>query len=376
MRIFKLIIKWVLCLLFILMGLTNFLGELVDSLLMVEDLFLSDILELSSIGFIVVGLIISPLFDIFSKKINKKFSGLRKFILSFGTILISVICSLIFSELYNNSILGYIWSILLTLLFILLYFYIMYLTNKKSYKDNVKNKWYIVLIIVIVLLSIPYFIIKGLIVNSYNNMLERFDIQFLDTKKIESVELKENDYYVFENLKIRNDFKDYEVVNEQNEPYKSITLVDRDNSKLKGIAINNFDMFKENYDEVVKVTEKNKLYKFHPYAKFILSNNISSEQNYYKYLSKNQKLSLFDNFGEIYTSWIFANVSLASINSFELIEHPLYNISVITSYPSDNSNVKMIEIIDEDKIYAVTLFATNEYTLEDLYSFISTINLT
>jgi len=357
------------------MGLTNFLGILVDSLLMIEDLFLSDILKLSSIGFIVVGLIISPVFDKFSKKINKKFSGLRKFILSFGTILISVICSLIFSELYNNSILGYIWSILLTLLFILLFFYIMYLTNKKSYKDNVKNKWYIVLIIVIVLLSIPYFIIKGLIVNSYNNMLERFDIQFLDTKKIESVELKDNDYYVFENLKIRNDFKDYEIVNEQNEPYKSITLVDRDNSKLKGIAINNFDMFKENYDEVVKVTKKNKLYKFHPYAKFILSNNISSEQNYYKYLSKNQKLSLFDNFGVIYISWIFANVSLASINSFELIEHPLYNISVITSYPSDNSNVKMIEIIDGDKIYAVTLFATNKYTLEDLYSFISTINL-
>jgi len=132
MKIFKLIVRWILCLLFILMGLTNFLGEFVDSLLMIEDLFLSDVLKLSSIGFIVVGLIISPLFEEFAKKINKKFSGLRKFILSFGTILISIVCSLIFSEVYN-SILGYIWVIILTLLFILFYFYIMYLTNKNKY---------------------------------------------------------------------------------------------------------------------------------------------------------------------------------------------------------------------------------------------------
>lgn len=373
MKIFKLIIKWIFCLLFMLTGV--FFGEFVDSLLMLEDLFISSFFKLSIIGFIVCGLIISPWFEIFSKKINRKYSGLRKFILIFGTILISIMCSLVFSKLYNNSSLGYIWSIILTLLFILLYFYIIYLTNNHKYEDGVKNKWYIVLLVVIVLLSIPYFMIKGLIVNSYNNMMEHFDIQFLDTVKIESVELEEKDYYVFEYLKIKYDFKEYEIVNEQEEPYKSITFVDKDNLKLKGIFFNNYDMFRDNYNDVVKLTENNVLYKFHPYAKFILSNNISSEQNYYKYLSKNQKLSIFDSIGKIYISWIFANISLSSITSFEFVENNDYDISIMTSHSSDKGNIKMIEIIDEDKVYMITLFITKDFSDNELYSFISSIKI-
>lgn len=375
MKVFKLIIKWFLSFLFILIGITNCFGSFIDSLLMIEELFLSNILKLTGIGFFVVGLVISPLFDIFTKKINKRFSGLRKLILSFGIIVISIICSLIFSNLYTNSILGYIWSIVLTLLFILFYFYILYLTNKYKYNDKVKNKWYVVLIVAIILLSIPYFIIKGLIVNSYNSLMKQFNIDFLESKKIENVNLNEKDYYIFDDLKIENIFKDYTIAHEQDEPYKSITLINRDNDKIKGIAITNFDMFKDNYNEVVKHKEKNILYKLHPYANFVLSNEINSEQNYYKYLKDNQKLSMFDSIGEIYTSWIFANISLSSITSFQLIKHHNYDISIMTGNSSDKGSVKMIEIINDDKVYTITLFITNHYTDEELYSFISTIKL-
>lgn len=375
MKKFKNIIKCFFCLLFILIGVTNFLGEFIDSLLMLEDLFISDALKMSSVGFISVGLIISPLFEKFTKKINKKFSGLRKFILSFGIIIISIICSVILVNIYTKNILGYIWSAVITLLFILLYFYIIYLTNNHKYEDKVKNKWYIVLPIVLIVLSIPYFMIKGLIVNSYNNLIKQFNIEFLDTKKIESVELEEKKYFVFDNLKIRNDFKNYEITHEQEEPYKSITFVDRENDKLKGIALTNFDMFKEQYDDILEAIEKNSLYKFHPYANFILSNEINSEQNYYKYLSTNQKLSVFDSLGKIYTSWMFANISLSSVDSFALIEHPLYDISMMTVQSSDKGSIKMIEVIYGENVYTITLFTTKDYNDETLYSLVSTIKI-
>ena len=375
MKNFKLIIKWLFCLLFILIGCSNVLGNLVDLFLMIEDLSFGETLKISSIGFIIVGFIISPLFDKFTKKINKNYSGLRKFVLSFGIIMISIICSLLFGNICSKNVLGFIWSIILTLLFISLYFYIVYITNKKKYEDKVKNKWYIVLLVVILLLNIPYFIAKGLIIKNYNNMIETYSIQYLDTKKIETIEIEEKDYYTFKNLKIKNNFKDYEVTYEQEDPYKSITLIDRDNNKIKGIALTNFDYYRDFYNEVLEISKKNILSKIHPYSRFILSNNINSEQNYYKYLKENQKLSIFDNIGEIYTSWLFANISLASIKDFQLIEHNKYNISIMTGHTSDKGSVKIIEVIDDEKIYTITLFTTNNFTNEELYTFISTIKL-
>ena len=215
-------------------------------------------------------------------------------------------------------------------------------------------------IIVVIFLAVIYFVVKGVLLWSVPKpqsleieTKEAFDKK--DTITIKKSISKENDYFSFENLKIRNDF---EVFDKEHKVYKIKNTDIRVVFSKKTI---------DDYVTWVKENSKN-MGMYYDLTKDLEKNNIDTDYKLYEYLFKNfdPKLNLF-----------------SSINAFRK-DHAIKlalsfyfdKFTVITGdydgYICLMNASKAVFINHNNYSYFIHIFS-KEYSDEKLYDLLSTI---
>jgi len=173
--------------------------------------------------------------------------------------------------------------------------------NSKKIKINLKRCLFIILMIIILILILKYVIIRICFYNQYlNSNINVFG--FIKTEGDETIVIEDSNYeeYIeFENLKIKNNFKEYVNIKENNsnsskyyfkneeniieENYKSIeyTFVDSDkkeNITLEIINETEIDIFKDTMKDDLKMTSLE-------VNNYLIENDIHDDLDFYKHIS-------------------------------------------------------------------------------------------
>ena len=208
-----------------------------------------------SIIFAFLALIVSPLFTIMTKLINRRFSITRRFALGIGTFCI--------------PILSYITSYKIEVAIILLYFYwiIMIITDKNKFSDPNNNA---------LLETINK---KGWLYNIYNHIIERHNQKVLVEieKKQKKIETKLKIIKTFSNIDILTAYSLSKMLKETKEKYNSVF-----NEGLPKINIGEVIIsFCQDVDNIDDETSLNNLYNTY-YYKSKISQHFKTTQQFIK----------------------------------------------------------------------------------------------
>lgn len=231
-----------------------------------------------------------------------------------------------------------------------------------------KNKKMFLLIIIFVLLILVYFGIKAFFLYAYNTSkltgdnyysIEKLKEAF-DNKEVITIEhndILEEDYFQFEDLKIRNDF---ELYNEHNKLYKF-----KNNDILVGFNKNSSDYLVS----TVKENSKN-IGLFYNLTHDLEKNNINTNYKLYEYLLENvnQELNIFTSIHNLRKSQA---INLSSLIIFNSVDEVVLINGDYDGYILKNNNSTSIFIEYDNNYYSIIFYG--HYSDDDLYKLISTI---
>ena len=316
-------------------------------------------------------IIISPLFELLCKKINKKFTILQKLTLIYGTIMITYICTLI-NDLDNSyqifvTITKPIY-ILITFLVILIYWILFIVFNKHKYNQTIKvslKKRIILIIISILLINLPLNIIKIYFLNNYYKQIEYISpykiLEDIDVNSYKNV----NNITNFDKLLYRNDFRDFELTTQGNGENQQIIY------KNEKMAIRfSRDLLNTIYYEI----DKDDILYYQLYR----TNNIKSTGTMYEFFNQNKNITIFDNIYKI--NFILHNYVVFTsniIDSYQKIKSDNnLNIYLLTKQIS-KEHINYEIIVDNDE-YAYSIYfykIQGEMTKDYIMDFIKTLDI-
>lgn len=224
--------------------------------------------------------------------------------------------------------------------------------NKKIFK------WFLWIIIALVIL---YFIIKSILIIGYNYAFNSLKQAIVEEKNISNVFINNEDYYTFDKLSIKNDFKNFEFgQNTEN----SIFFKSNDNkNKSFAILINVVDLIEETYNSDNKNYENFKKV------------GMQNEYGMYKEIYENKKIRLVSHFDSL-RKILYLN-SLLPMDELLMISKnykiTFGDIGDIKYLLTDYNNKKYIFLYKENKIQCEIIF--ENYEEKEIFDLLSTIKI-
>lgn len=245
-----------------------------------------------------------------------------------------------------------------------------------------KKKKINLFIIVIILLVGVYFVYKGFNLFYYdiNIITDGKYEEYISGLKVENeiklkkVDVIDNNYLEYDGMKIRNDFKNFEKLEEIPE-VSSLKFVLRDeNNKVKasfwmGKGDTYLTMLKA--DKTLFGTNDKKITNTE-ITEFLKENNINNDIEFFEYLekNKNKKNSIFTSVKQMkknYGIQYLASVMLPEINSVTLIKGDY------EGYIFNMKNMKEVNIIKDGKRYVFMFIYTDYFTDEYIKDILNTV---
>lgn len=240
------------------------------------------------------------------------------------------------------------------------------------------KKKIIILVSIVLVIIIAYFGYKGYNLSYYHIdedlkiFTQKFDIQ--DTITLTHKNVSNNNYFEYQNIKIRNDFKEYEQTNiNVDDSSPRLVLKDKDDKTIKAFWMGISDEYTyllESDKEYFGIDDK----KIDTDIKSILKdNNINNDLDLFKYLanSNNIKNNIFTSTKKMkqhYSLIKMTSVIISSIDSITLIDGDYEGY--IFNY---QNNMKEVSIIKNNKRYTFIFMSDNPLTKEYLIDLLSTI---
>lgn len=226
----------------------------------------------------------------------------------------------------------------------------------------------IFILVFILILIIVYIGIKGLCYYAYKTSIIPPNNEVLATKKafenrdnitINNKQVEENNYFYFENLKIRNVFT---VKNSQ----KNLYYVKNENM----LATFNKELNDSIVSEVKKESKKIGLY--YDLTKDLEKNNITNNYQLYDYLFKNvnRRLNIFSSINNLRKAQainLMTSYVISSYQKITLIDGDLNGYII-------NFDSSIGIVLEHNNFNYLINIYNNEYTNEELYDLLSTIS--
>ena len=229
-----------------------------------------------------------------------------------------------------------------------------------------KNKKFLI-IIVAILLVLSYFVYKGFCLYYYDignitteNYKDYFEtLRFTDTMTIRTQKLKEDDYLVFKNVKVKNEFSNFKLLENQVSDNNIKYVLYDENNNLKasfwmGITDSYVNLFKT--DITLFGTEDKRINNTN-LTDILNKNNIKNDIELFRYLEKhkNVKNNIFTpvkTMKENYSLQFMVSVAIPLIDGITLIDGDYQGyIFNIKSNDSNISNMREARILFNDKVY-------------------------
>lgn len=242
-----------------------------------------------------------------------------------------------------------------------------------------KKKNIIIILIPIVLL-ITYLVYKGIVFNIYNpNKIETNYENFItaftkkDTMEITNQPVSNDDYLVFNNVKIRNDFKQYKEITRMDKFIRYMYEDKKTNEKQYisiGIQDTYTNMFKQEADIY---SNDGKYYNKVDKTAYLKDNNINNDLKFFEAIAKtNTKRNIFTNIKTLkgeYALKTFANIALPKIDKFtELTKDKKGYILTL-----NKSKYNECVIFENDKAYIISFIGDETFTKEYINELLNTV---
>ena len=264
-------------------------------------------------------------------------------------------------------------------------------SNIRIKKSRLKN--IISTLLIVIILSIGFFFgYKLIILNKYTlkrpDNVEEIVKGLKNQKEIKVYKrtLPDEEYFEIENLKIRNDFKDYELANTVGENMAIRTYTYKSSNSGMTISVGNDSLTLDNSfaaEEVTFFTDENS--KINPRAFnsadrkfFLLKNDINNEVDFYKYVADNyyKKNDIFMDkrtMMENYAFNLFVSITVPKVDEFIILKGD-YQGYVFKIF-KDDIQITQITILRDGKTYGLL---TNDQRFKDekyLINIIGTIEI-
>lgn len=242
----------------------------------------------------------------------------------------------------------------------------------------------ILIISLIIILLVAYFGYKGFNLYYYNinriatqdfeTFVDQFNISNTITLKYKDVQ--DNDYFEYQNIKIRNDFKEFEELETSTSVGTSPKLVlkDDNNNTTKAFWMGSTDTYVNllKADKTLFGTEDKKITNSN-LTDILEKNNINNDVELFNYISeqkyvKNNIFTSVKKMKENYAIQFMASVIMPTMDSITLIKGDydgyMFNLK---------DNMKEVTILKNDKRYVFIFMSKTTLTNEYLTDILSTI---
>lgn len=267
---------------------------------------------------------------------------------------------------------------------------------KKSIKKRINKKKklsYKKIIVGILILALIYLLFKVVYLKIYNvNNYIASDFKevyesinnYKGTIIIDEANNKTEEYLEYRNLKIKNNFKDFEEKTDPTDPNTILYYLYDDNYKdnikaslYLGIYKSYIDMFIEGIDK--EENDKGITSKFR--EKIIKKNNIKNDMEFLKFIKKyqNKKSNIFTSIKkikEIYSIQYFVSRSFPKQTNSKLIDGDYKGYIYETEIKDNYNNTKMVyaTIIKNNKRYLISFIGRDNYfNNEDIENLLKSI---
>ncbi len=243
----------------------------------------------------------------------------------------------------------------------------------------------ILIISIIIILLVIYFGYKGFNLYYYNTnsinikdfetYVKQFNIS--NTITLKHKDIQDNDYFQYQNIKIRNDFKDFKQLESSTSTdtfSPQLVLKDENNNTSRAFWMGTTDtyVYLLETDKTLFGAEDRRITNTN-LTKILKKNNINNDIELFNYLSsqKNIKNNIFTSvkkMKENYTIWFMISVIMPTMNNITLIngdyEGYIFNVK---------DSIKEVSILKNNKRYTFVFIDNTTLTDEYLTDILSTI---
>lgn len=217
-----------------------------------------------------------------------------------------------------------------------------------------------------------YYNINNLTTENYDSIVNSLTIK--DTITINTKKLESDDYLTFRNIKVKNEFSNFKLLENQFSDNNIKYALYDENNNLKasfwmGITDSYVNLFKT--DAILFGTEDKRINNTN-LTNFLDKNNIKNDIDLFKYLEKNKnvKNNIFTSVKEMKENYLLqfmVSVAIPRIENITLIDGDYQGY--IFNMKSENDNISSIRearILFNDKVYTfLFLNKNNEYFNND-----------
>ena len=246
-----------------------------------------------------------------------------------------------------------------------------------------KKKKIITIITILVLVVAVYFVYKGVNLYLYNSITTENYEEILNDLKIENkntitkVTLSNEDYLTFDNIKIKNDFKNFTKLEEPatTENFVKYALYDENNETIAAFFMgkesftyeeafkNDIYIYAEDHEQLTKINRPD----------ILKRNNINDDIDLINYIikNKNNKNTIFTSVKQMQENYVtkFFSTIVFPKGSITLIEGD-YN-----GFIFNTDNIKECHIIDNGQKYIFTFIKIDYFSDEKIYELLNTIEI-
>ncbi len=250
-----------------------------------------------------------------------------------------------------------------------------------------KKLWIIIVAILLLVLVGGYFGYKIYYVNYYDlshiNDFENSKDNFVikdETITIKTTTLPEEEYLVFKNMKIRNDFKNWEVFSSSDD----MTIKPTEDfiwyklNDTGAIAMAKGDTIMQTYGTGEMLSSDERVNQSSVLTEFYEENNITNDIELFKFLdkTKNDKNSIFDSVKDIkkfYDIHSLVRVQYAVIYGVTLINGDYEGYCVNHNFESSSADIIECNILKDNKRYTLTFNDSTYFTNEMIKDLLNTL---
>jgi len=256
--------------------------------------------------------------------------------------------------------------------------------KEKIKKSKIKSVSIVVLLTFLVAV-IGFVSYKGIMLVKYNvEPIENYEelinsLSMDETLKIYKRTINENEYLKNKDIKIRNDFDDYELIDSALEYDSTKYLLYNDNGEVESAFwMGSMDQYINIFTSdslTIYGTKDNGQFSDADRKYFLLKNDINDDIDFFKYIKNNYYLknTMFTNIRKMkenYAVNLFVQIALPSFDSMTLISGDytgyIYNL---------NNRLREVHILKHDKSYVFTFMGEKLITDEYICDLLSTLEI-
>jgi len=211
-----------------------------------------------------------------------------------------------------------------------------------------RSVFYIIILFIVFFICFAYKIFNFYYYNSDTSSYN--ELKFSGFMKINRKLINENEYLIFKNIKIKNDFKDFKIMENQSKSDENIkyALYDKDGKVKKSFWMGKETSYIKKFKDEVAEIFNNKISR-DELDNYFKKHNINNDYDLINYLTnaKDLNVNIFTNLNELKEKYI----------TYNIINNCLPNITSLTLV---NGNYTGYIFNINDKILEVSIIVNNE----------------